>query len=243
MSILFNRLMMLLSDVLSLFLPRTCACCGKRLVEAEHFICTRCRRDAPLTQMWRETDNEFKEKFYSVLCVERASAMLWYGRHSRWRDVIHSLKYRNRWITALRMGEWYGYQMMDDGVLRDVNVIVPVPLHWRKRVRRGYNQAEYIALGISRVTGIPVDFRSVVRAHDNPSQTHQSRYGRWENVSNIFKVRRPDRLHGRRILLVDDVCTTGATISSCAIAIAEACDGEVAIDVAALATPLPSVLR
>ncbi|MBQ5635669.1 MAG: ComF family protein [Alistipes sp.] len=229
--------------MLSVFLPRVCICCGEMLAETEVGICTKCRRTAPLTHMWRLSENEMTDKFCGVVPVERASAFMWYIGGSAWRSVIHSLKYRKRWRVAVDMGEWYGHALAEDGLLDDVDMIVPVPLHWRRRVWRGYNQAEYIALGISRVSGVPVEFGAVVRVKDNPSQTRQNRYIRWDNVSEIFAVPWAERLRGKRILLVDDVCTTGATISSCALAIVEACDGEVKIDVATLAMPTSLKMR
>lgn len=240
---LFKRVRDILLDMLSVFLPRVCICCGEMLAETEVGICTKCRRTAPLTHMWRLSENEMTDKFCGVVPVERASAFMWYIGGSAWRSVIHSLKYRKRWRVAVDMGEWYGHALAEDGLLDDVDMIVPVPLHWRRRVWRGYNQAEYIALGISRVSGVPVEFGAVVRVKDNPSQTRQNRYIRWDNVSEIFAVPWAERLRGKRILLVDDVCTTGATISSCALAIVEACDGEVKIDVATLAMPTSLKMR
>lgn len=183
------------------------------------------------------------DKFCGVVPVERASAFMWYIPNSPWRKVIHSLKYRKRWRMAVDMGEWYGHMLAEEGLLDDVDMVVPVPLHWRRRVWRGYNQSEYIALGISRVSGVPVEFDAVARVKYNPSQTRQTRYIRWGNVSEVFAVPWVERVRGKRILLVDDVCTTGATISSCVLAIVEACDGEVKIDIATLAMPLPLTMR
>ena len=239
----FNRLGNILSDVLSLLLPRACICCSEVLANTETGICTRCRRTAPLTQMWRLSENDMTDKFCGVVPVERASAFMWYIPNSPWRKVIHSLKYRKRWRMAVDMGEWYGHMLAEEGLLDDVDMVVPVPLHWRRRVWRGYNQSEYIALGISRVSGVPVEFDAVARVKYNPSQTRQTRYIRWGNVSEVFAVPWVERVRGKRILLVDDVCTTGATISSCALAIVEACDGEVKIDIATLAMPLPLTMR
>ena len=239
----FNRLGNILSDVLSLLLPRACICCSEVLANTETGICTRCRRTAPLTQMWRLSENDMTDKFCGVVPVERASAFMWYIPNSPWRKVIHSLKYRKRWRMAVDMGEWYGHMLAEEGLLDDVDMVVPVPLHWRRRVWRGYNQSEYIALGISRVSGVPVEFDAVARVKYNPSQTRQTRYIRWGNVSEVFAVPWVERVRGKRILLVDDVCTTGATISSCVLAIVEACDGEVKIDIATLAMPLPLTMR
>ena len=121
------------------------------------------------------------------------------------------------------------------GLYDDVDVIVPVPLHYRRRMKRGYNQSELLAVGMARKMGIGYDFCSLKRVRCNESQTNKSRTERWANVDDVFEVRRADRLRGRHILLVDDVLTTGATISACAEAIIRACEGDVRISVAALA--------
>ena len=99
-------------------------------------------------------------------------------------------------------------------------MVVPVPLHRRKQRMRGYNQSEYIARGISAVTGIPVDTSSVRRCVHTQSQTKKSAYERWENVSGIFDAPDKDKLAGKHVLIVDDVLTTGATIVACADALA-----------------------
>jgi len=117
------------------------------------------------------------------------------------------------------MGAWYGGELAAGGLYAGVDVVVPVPLHLRKRLHRGYNQAEYIARGIAESLGVPVDVHSVRRHRHNPSQALKEHRQRWENVRGIFSVRRPGRLCGKHILLVDDVLTTGATVTSCAEAI------------------------
>ena len=96
------------------------------------------------------------------------------------------------------------------------------------------NQAEYIARGIAESLGVPVDVHSVRRHRHNPSQALKEHRQRWENVRGIFSVRRPGRLCGKHILLVDDVLTTGATVTSCAEAILAAVP-DVRISIAVLA--------
>ena len=133
------------------------------------------------------------------------------------------------------LGRWYGRYLKQSELYDDVDVVVPVPLHWWRQIRRGYNQSEYIARGIARELGVKVLSHAVVRHRYNQSQTHQSVFRRWANVEGIFRVRRADELRGRHILLVDDDFTTGATIFSLGETILRAVP-DVRLSVAVLAT-------
>ena len=102
-------------------------------------------------------------------------------------------------------------------------MIVPVPMHFMKKARRGYNQTEEISKGISKVVGIPVaDNLRAVRGHR--TQTSLSLESRIRNVDGVFRVKNPEELTAKSILIVDDVCTTGATLSAAAIALHTAAD-------------------
>lgn len=175
------------------------------------------------------------ERFWGLLPVERAAAFLWYVEGSPWRRVIHNFKYGGRWRVAYDLGRWYGVCLREGGLFADVDVVVPVPLHWRRRLGRGYNQSEYLARGIAQELGVECDFGSVRRSRYNASQVSRSAAERWDNVEGIFGVRHPERLQGKHILLVDDVFTTGATIMSLGSEILSRSEG-VRLSVAVLAT-------
>ena len=99
---------------------------------------------------------------------------------------------------------------------KDIDAIVPIPLHWKRMLKRHYNQSHYIAQGISQSTGIPIFNDVVKRMVNNVSQTQVKKQERKENVKDIFKTFHPEKIKGKHILLVDDVTTTGSTITSCA---------------------------
>lgn len=182
-------------------------------------VCTRCRWDAPLTGFWMQADNPVVRKFWGVVPVVNACSFFFFVPGGGFRDLVHDIKYRGSWKQAVELGRWFGAEMAKGGLYGDIDVVVPVPLHIRKRVKRGYNQSEYIADGIARSLGCLMDAGSVARVRHNPSQAMKPHRERWKNVEGIFAVRRPERLEGRHVLLVDDVLTTGATITSCAEAI------------------------
>ena len=234
MSIFYDSALVL-RDIASLILPRTCLACGRTLLENEGCVCLACRYNMPLTDFAKRRDNRIKLLFENILSVEAAAAMYWFVEGTEWQRIIHNFKYHGRWFFAQKMGEWLGEELRDGGNFEGIDLIIPIPLHYRRRLMRGYNQSEQLALGVGRKMGIKCDFRSVRRCAYNESQTSKSRSERWDNVEEIFEVRDAERLCGRHILLVDDVLTTGATISSCAMAILRACDGDVRISIATLA--------
>lgn len=222
-------------DALSLLLPRTCIACGRVLMENESCLCLACRYNMPTTDFAKKNDNPIKRLFENVMPVEAAASLFWFIGGTEWQRIVHSFKYHNRWFFAQKMGEWLGEELRDSGNFEDIDLIIPIPLHFRKRLLRGYNQSEQLAIGVSRKMGVKYDFHSVCRRHYNKSQTSKHSSERWDNVDNIFEVRDSKRLRGRHILLVDDVLTTGATLSSCATTIINACEGDVRISIASLA--------
>ncbi len=231
MSMLSN----LLGDALSLVFPPVCPVCGALLHSRDAVVCPSCEITAPLTNLWLEEHNPMCERFWGLLPIARASAFLWYVEGSPWRKVIHNFKYSGHWRVAYDLGRWYGVCLREGGLFSDVDVVVPVPLHWRRRLGRGYNQSEYLARAIARELGVECDVNSVLRCRYNSSQVKHSAAERWDNVENIFRVRKAKSLQGKHILLVDDVFTTGATIMSLGLEILSKVEG-VKLSVAVLAT-------
>lgn len=184
--------------------------------EGARTMCNSCRLDAPLTGYWTNIDNPIARKFWGLIPIINASAFFFFIHGNGYRELIHGFKYYGRWGDAYEMGRWYGGELARCGLYSTIDVVIPVPLHLRKRLKRGYNQSEYIARGMADSLGVQVDLRSVKRIRHNPSQALKEHSERWENVKDIFSVRDSSKLSGRHILLVDDVLTTGATITSCA---------------------------
>ncbi len=225
----------LIHTLKSVIIAPTCPICGRRLESAESFVCISCQLAAPFTQLWLKQDNVMSRRFWGIVPIERAAAFMWFVESSPWRELIHEFKYHNHWFLAENMGYWFATELMRSDFLRDIDLIVAVPLHWRRRLSRGYNQSEYIAAGISRKSGIPYCFDAVKRSINNPPQAATQYIDRWQNIENIFTLTRPEALCSRHILLVDDVFTSGATLSTLAQAILKGCNGNVKISVATLA--------
>lgn len=227
----------ILRSLSSLIYGDGCIICGDHTQKGMHSICTKCRLEIPLTHFYSEEDNPVKERFDGFVAVEHASAMFFYVTNSRWQGLVHRFKYSGKWQIAYSMGRWYGSLLKESGLYADIDVIVPVPLHPIKILKRGYNQSRYIAEGMATEMGVKVDACSVRRLRNNPSQARNTATARWANVESLFGVRRTEALRAKHILVVDDVLTTGATITSCIQAIKAALP-DCRVSVAALSTTI-----
>lgn len=219
MSIVGNILRRLVDDLGSLIYDDGCIICGRSMGGELGSICLKCRFEMPTTRYLYSSNNPVKEHFEMIAPIVEASSYLYFRTDDRWRKMIHRLKYQGEWRLGLTFGELYGAELKSSGLYNDVDLVVPVPLHVMKYLKRKYNQSEYIAEGIAKELGVKVDRRSLYRRRNNPSQTRQHASERWLNVSDLFAVRNPERLENRHILLVDDVLTTGATLSACIYAL------------------------
>ena len=207
------------NSILSLIVPERCMVCNEVLKTELHGICLRCRLKLPTTHFCLQEQNPVKEFFSSLVRIEQASSFFLLKTDNDWHHTIHKFKYGGMWLYARRLGEMYGAELKASGLYDDIDYVVPIPLHWLKTLKRGYNQSTYIAEGIARELCAKVDHRTVYRKKNNPSQTLTQAINRWENVDDIFAVRSAKRLQNKHILIVDDVLTTGATICSCINAI------------------------
>lgn len=221
-------------DLFSLFIPDVCPVCGRPKREGEGVVCIACQWDMPLTGYENTADNPVAEKLWGLADVRNACALMFFEHDGGLRDAVHGFKYSGRWKTARELGVWMGRLLASSPLYNSVDMIVPVPLHPLRLLARGYNQSELIAEGVARGMGVELCTSVLRRIKHNDSQTTVHGHGRWDNVEGIFRVRRPERLTGRHVLVVDDVFTTGATVCSCAEAIRHACE-DCRISIATLA--------
>lgn len=205
-----------MGDFLGLLFPSLCVSCGKNLYRHEALICTQCLYHIPKTNYHFLKDNPVSRLFWGRVDLESAAAYYFFDKGSRFRGLIHKMKYRNQKEIGYELGKIYGIELKSSGLFNEAELVIPVPLHPRKERKRGYNQSEWIARGIAESMGKKLDTKSVYRAIDTESQTRKSRYERWKNVENIFKIHHPEKLKNRYILIVDDVITTGSTLEACA---------------------------
>lgn len=210
------------NDFLGLFFPNTCAVCGTALIEGEETICLLCRVKIPKTNFHSDRDNKVERRFFGKLPLVEASSFFHFSKGNKYRHLIHLLKYKDRQDVGVYLGKLAGIDLLKAGTFSDIDCIIPIPLHPKKERKRGYNQAECIAIGLSEVLQKPVETKGVRRTKANVTQTKKNVIQRWKNVQEIFELNDVSRIEGKHILLVDDVLTTGATMEACAKIILQA---------------------
>jgi len=208
--------MKFISDILNLFYPNICAGCNTPLVDGEKHICTQCLVSLPKTYYWNDKNNPSAQIFWGRLYTENVASFLFFRKKSRLQNIIHAVKYHNNKELGIYLGFLFGNELRCTE-FNTAEVIIPVPLHKSKLIKRGYNQSELIAQGLSKSLNIPIADNVLVRTHITDTQTHKGRYDRWLNIKDKFIVQDSSKIEGKHVLLVDDVLTTGATLEACGI--------------------------
>lgn len=197
-----------------LVMPRHCRMCHKPLMGAEPLLCSSCETLVSRYASKGDADGLVARLFWGIAPVRRAGIMFEYMSNLPVTDLLADIKYRGHAPVARRLGRMLGSCYQPRHFFEGIDLIVPVPLAAGRLRERGFNQSQEIALGVSEITSIPVDCKSVVRIVDNVTQTHLTVGERLQNVLDIFAVSRADALAGKHILVIDDVITSGATVGS-----------------------------
>jgi ComF family protein len=204
-----------LSELVNLFYPNFCLLCGYPLVKSERFICLHCHCNIPKTNYHIHKANPARDLFAGYAQVNEATSYLFFEKDGSTQRLIHTLKYYGNKELAAFLGRMAARELKEAGIYASIDTILPIPLHPKKEKRRGYNQSAWIAKGIASVYGCGIDTNRLKRIANTESQTLKPVYDRHVNVENIFFLTDPEYFYGKHILLIDDVITTGATVSSC----------------------------
>jgi len=207
-----NHIKLVSNSLIDLVYPHHCEICEVDLLHNEQFLCLGCKFDLPYINQSKYTLETLEKLFWGRVEVENVLALLNYQKGNQTQKILHQLKYHKKTKLASHFGEMIGDLIKN---VSEIDYLVPVPLHPKKKRSRGFNQSTVIANGISKTINIPINENLIVRNTFNRSQTNFSKFDRWDNVKQIFTVTKPKLLENKHIVLIDDVLTTGATIEAC----------------------------
>lgn len=214
-----------LQSLASLFYPPLCAVCNVPVSSSE-YLCGACADKAPrIKPPFCSTCSEpfqgaITDAFSCANCAHRVlhfeSAVATYRSRGVVRKVMHDFKYNKQIHLRHPVADWL-IETLDDPRLRGrrFNLVIPVPLHPAKKRERGFNQAELLAEILTQRAALPFN-NALERIRFTTTQTAFDRAQRMENLHNAFRLRKKTNVRGLRVLLIDDVLTTGSTLSECA---------------------------
>lgn len=203
------------ANLLNLFFPEVCAGCDSVLLNGETVICTSCRHGLPLTNHLLTPENEAFQKFYGKIPVEFVATLCYFHKKGMVQEMIHKLKYKGQENIGAAMGTWLANDLKSLDIIREVDAIIPVPIHRRRLRERGYNQVHAFGEALSDTLGIPLVEDLLVRKVYSKSQTKKNRAGRSSNSQTVFDIDLRVPTAHKHFLLIDDVLTTGATLEAC----------------------------
>lgn len=210
------------TNFVSLLFPTLCQACGESLVTGEELICLNCRYNLPFTDFHLKPDNMVAQQFWGKIYLEGAYAMCYFAKGGKMQHLMHHFKYKGIQKIGNLLGNIAGEQLLKSPVFKSADVVIPVPLHKSRLRKRGYNQSMCFAEGLSEKMRIPIDENNLVRLRATETQTHRSRFSRFENMQEVFTLTNPESLRNKHVLLVDDVVTTGSTLEACGTALLKA---------------------
>ncbi|MEJ6696211.1 MAG: ComF family protein [Saprospiraceae bacterium] len=207
-----------IKKIIKQLFPEACAGCNIRLSH-ENLLCTDCMYDLPITDHHKMANNRFTNHFLGRVNIEKGAAYLHFRKEGSVQELMHKFKYGGKFFIGVFLGNMAAELVEKVDYFKDIDIIVPVPLHKVKKSIRGYNQCEAFAQGLSEYSNIPCSVDILLKIKNTSSQTKKSRIQRIENVEKSFLVTTKVDLNNKHILIVDDVVTTGATLEACALAL------------------------
>jgi ComF family protein len=195
--------------------PNLCLLCERPLMQGEQHVCLNCLYELPALYETSFRENNTADRFLGKIEFERAASGFRYCKDSNIQKALELLKYKGEKEIGSCLSKVSSVQLIEQGFFKGIDALIPVPLHNRKQKKRGYNQSEWIAKGISEISGIAVNTEILGRSVHNSSQTTRNLWSRWENAQGLFELKNGNDFCGKHLLLVDDVLTSGSTLEAC----------------------------
>lgn len=197
-----------------LLFPETCLICQDELSTSSTSICSICSGELLFTHFEKYMEpTDLDKLFWGRVQITSTFSMLFFEKGKSTQKILHALKYQSRPAVGIEFGKMIGEKIKENELFSTVDLIVPVPIHPKKKFVRGYNQSEQLAIGLSKALMVPTTNHFIEKINHTDSQTKKGRFARWDNVALNFSLQQinPATKH---ILIIDDVITTGATLEA-----------------------------
>jgi ComF family protein len=225
----------MINDFVSLVFPEYCYGCEGALVGSEKHLCISCIANLPKTNFHKDRDNILAHKFWGKIPVNETLAFLYFSKKGIVQNLLFSLKYEGAKSLGERLGIEYAQYLKNENYNTHFDYVLPVPLHEKKLKVRGYNQAGVFANSFADEMQIPYSEAIIKRNIATETQTRKGRLERWKNVDSIFEVTEKELVKNKKILIMDDVITTGSTIEACASVLLNEGAAEISVGAIAIA--------
>lgn len=208
-------------SVLQLLFPHLCTGCGSDLLSKRSELCMRCIEALPETNFELYPANPVEKTFWGRIPLLAATAQFYFTKTSLIQHLMHQLKYRGDQELGIQLGKIMGVHLMKSTRF-ETEALVPLPLFPAKERKRGFNQATILCQGMAEMMQVPILQNVISRPQHTETQTRKGRVERWKNIEGKFILNNASAISNKRILLVDDVITTGATLESCGMELLKA---------------------
>lgn len=205
--------------IIDLFYPNICNGCHLELVGNESLICTSCLHILPKAKFHLLINNPVEQKLTGRIEFNNATSMYYFNKGGTIQHIMHALKYKGHTDIGVLLGQLFAKEISSFSWVKDIDIILPIPLSKQKLHKRGYNQCDFIAAGMNDILNITIDTQSVIRKKNTQTQTQMNRLERMKNMEDAFEVVNIPALENKHVLILDDVITSGATIESFALAL------------------------
>lgn len=209
--------------------PNLCFGCNLQPKTRDSSFCVQCLHDLPYTDHFETATNIVTNHFKGRVPLDHGAAILIFTEGGIVQNLLHQLKYKGKREIGEIMGEIAGKKILSSPLFHSPDIIIPVPIHTKKQVSRGYNQSTIFGKAIEKIIHVPCKDNILTKKKETKSQTGKSRTDRIQNVSDVFEMKNAQSVSNKHVLLVDDVVTTGATLEACCLEIIKAGASKISI--------------
>jgi len=194
-----------------------------------------CRHDLPITNFHFDNNDSVAKALYGRAKIENGTALFRFEKKGNVQRLIHNLKYKDHEHIGFVLGNWLGGELKTLESYKNIDVVIPVPLHKNKLRKRGYNQVALFGQQVAKALNADYLDDVLVKVTNTKSQVNKKRLARWTNSNELFTLKNMETIDNKHILIVDDIITTGATLEACISVLNQAKNLKISIATMAIA--------